>query len=268
VVPAERNLVFAQKHFYRPGVNFDAIANEEAGNPLEWVAPSAWLGEVTSEKGSGTSSVADWANLSIFGGIYGQLGRGNHGAASRSYRDAIRKHDAKFAELIDQFDLIVCDDGGAEFCDFVCVSKNEKRVVLIHAKADDTVKSLNSLQAVGRQAMASLAFLTRTHPPDGRKKNWSTPVSIKNGQIAGRILSADRYSVDQAWTAVEAALMSANYAREIWIVAGGILSRATLKRELAKHPPGNQELQMIYYLAALQTSAARANVRLQLFCSP
>jgi superfamily II DNA or RNA helicase len=268
VVPTERNLVFAQKHFYRPGVNFDAIANEEPGNPLEWVVPSAWLGELTSEKGNGTSSVADWANLSIFGGIYGQLGRGDRGAASRRYRDTIRKHDANFAKLIDQFDLIVCDDGGAEFCDFVCVSKNEKRVVLIHAKADDTVKSLNSLQAVGRQAMASLAFLTRTHPPDGRKRSWSTPVSIKNGQIAGRILSADRYSADQAWTAVEEALMSANYAREIWIVAGRILSRATLKRELARHPPGNQELQMIYYLAALQTSAARANVRLQLFCSP
>jgi hypothetical protein len=77
--------VFAQKHFYRPDVNFDAIANEEAGNSLEWVVPSAWLGDVRSEKGNGTSSVADWANLSIFGGIYGQLGRGDRGSASRSY---------------------------------------------------------------------------------------------------------------------------------------------------------------------------------------
>jgi len=54
--------------------------------------------------------------------------------------------------------------------------------------------------------------------------------------------------------------MSANYAREIWIVAGRILNRATLTRELVKNPPGNQELQMIYYLSTLQTSAARANV--------
>jgi hypothetical protein len=62
--------------------------------------------------------------------------------------------------------------------------------------------------------------------------------------------------------------MSTNCAREIWIVVDRILSRATLKRELAKNPPGNQELEINYYLAALQTSAARANVRPQLFCSP
>lgn len=269
VVPQNHELVYAQRHFYKPAIDFEAVAEERpGGNPLESVIPSAWLAHVTSEKGRASDSAEEWANNNIFGGIYSHFGKGNRGAPAPQFKNVVRTKDEAFASRLDNFDLVVCDDGGAEFCDFVCLDRSRGALVLIHAKADDTSKSLNALQAVGRQALASLAFLTRAYVPADRSRNWAKPVSLGTKRISTRLVHApEEADAVAAWEAVVAAMRSANVQREIWIVSGRTLERNALKQSIIGDPTPH-DLQLVYFLAAVQTSAARANVNLKLFCSP
>ncbi len=73
---------------------------------------------------------------------------------------------------------------------------------------------------------------------------------------------------DAAWAVARDALRSSQYGKEIWILAGNILSRGELLADLRRVNPPARARQMIYYIAALLTSAARANIDLKIFCSP
>jgi hypothetical protein len=267
VLPVDGSLIYAQRHFYRPTMSIGEIAQDNVGGPLEFVIPSPWLTQVESEKGTATSSISDWTTKSVFGGFYAQLGYAAHGRANKNWANAIRQHDANFADLLEEFSIVVCDDGGTELCDFICIDEVQSRVVLVHAKVDDTKLSLNSIQAVGRQAQASLAFLTLINDMPDRVPIWQTPVTIEAGTIGRRIIRGAG-STTKTWEKVRDAIRSGRYTREVWIVAGRILERKKLLKELKKPDPNPQSRQMVYYLASLQTSAARANVGMKIYCSP
>lgn len=268
VVPAKTTLVYAQRHFFRPSIDFAAVRDDvSGGNPLEAVVASKWLNRTGSEKGEKLSK-SDWSSKSIFGGIYAHRGLGNRGEPDPALKRAISTYDSAFAGRLNEFSLIVCDDSQDEFCDFVCVDEDKRRLVLIHAKAGKSVASLNALQAVGRQALASLPFLIRTHSPGEKVDKWSGAVTSKGLRITTRLLpKAGRITPQQAWDKVREGLHSANYAREVWIVAGKILDREGLRNRLQEESVTPHDLQLLYYLAALQTSAARANVQMRIFCS-
>ncbi|MDZ5454761.1 DEAD/DEAH box helicase [Labrys sp. ZIDIC5] len=266
VVPRDPSLVYAQKFFYRPSLAIDVVARDEPGGPLEAIIASPWLAQVTSEKGSATSGLDDWVNESVFGGIYAHFDHAGRGRPDASRRDAIRSVDPGLADLLDAFDVVICDDGGTETCDFLCIDRAGSKVVMIHAKVDDTQMSLNSLQEVGRQAQASLGLLTWIHEFPDRTVLWRSRVPIQHGHLTRRVLRGPR--VEDAWPEFRDALRSPRYNREAWIFAGRILSREHFKRQLQRVPPPPKPRQMLYYLASLQTSAARANVSMRIFCSP
>ncbi|RVL31889.1 DEAD/DEAH box helicase [Sinorhizobium meliloti] len=267
VIPTDPSLIYAQRHFYTPAMSIGEIAKDQIGGPLEHVIASAWLAKVASEKGAAADTLADWTSKSVFGGIYAHMGFAGHGSANTTFQTTIRSSDASFADLMDQFTTVVCDDGGTELCDFICVDEKQRRVVLIHAKVDDTKMSLNSIQAVGRQAQASVAFLTSIHDFPDRKATWNTKVPITGGSLATRLLKGPG-NITATWNHTRDAIRSARYSREVWIVAGKILGRKKLVTALKQPEPSAQARQMIYYIASLQTSAARANVGLKIFCSP
>lgn len=267
VIPTDPSLIYAQRHFYTPAMSISEIAQDQIGGPLEHVIGSAWLATVDSEKGAAADSLTDWTSKSVFGGIYAHMGFAGHGLANTAFQATIRSSDVNFADLMDQFTTVVCDDGGTELCDFLCVDENQRRVVLLHAKVDDTRMSLNSIQAVGRQAQASVAFLTSIHEFPDRKSTWATGVPITGGSLATRVLKGPG-DTTATWNHTRDAIRSARYSREVWIVAGKILSRKWLVKALKQPEPSAQARQMIYYIASLQTSAARANVGLKIFCSP
>lgn len=270
VVSAAPDLTYAKKTFYRTGLDIAALARGiERGTPLEYLKSSAWMQQVSSEKGEG--GMAKWVSDSIFGGLYAHFDRPMFGRRNASHTTRpIRTHDSDLADELDKFDLVVCDDGGKEWADFMMVNSAEQRVVFVHAKVNDSSMSLNSMQVVGRQAQASLPFMVRGSRLPNRATWWTSPWSTDDSrQVTHRILRATTNDLNAVWAKVEQSLQSTLFRKEIWIWAGRSLSKGKLLKELTKAGgPTPHARQMAYYLGSLQTSAARASVGMLIYCSP
>ncbi|WP_307616878.1 hypothetical protein [Variovorax boronicumulans] len=167
------------------------------------------------------------------------------------------------------FDTMVCDDGGQEQADFMFKGESPRRVVFVHAKGNDNSMSVSAMQIVGRQAMASLAFIARGARLQDRSGWWASPWSTDDHrQVPHRILRSSSPNVAATWAEIKRSIQSAQYPKEIWIFAGRTLSKAELVRQLTRPVgPTPLSLQMAYFLATLQTSAAPANVAMRIFCS-
>lgn len=268
VIPSAHDLTYAKRLFYRTGLNIDAIAaGREEGSALEMLIPSPWLEQVQSEKGSGTPQ--QWVSGSVFGGVFAEFGLSDHGAPSPARRRPLRRLDPTLAQELLTFDTVVCDDGGQEQADFMLHGESPRRVVFVHAKVNDNRMSLNAMQIVGRQAVASLAFMARGARLHDRAAWWATPWSTDDHrQVPHRVLKAVDPSFTASWNEIRRALQSAQYTKEIWIFAGRSLSKGELVRQLTRPAgPTPLALQMAYFLGALQTSAARAHVAMRIYCS-
>lgn len=271
VVPLTPELTYAKKTFYKAGLNVAAIARgEERGTPLEYLKPSAWMDNVVSEKGAGTMN--QWVNGSIFGGMFAHFGFPDLGRRRAAFTtQPIRNFDPTLATELDIFETVVCDDGGQEWADFMLVSHAARRVVFVHAKVGESILSLNAMQIVGRQAQAGISTMVRGSALPNRAGWWRSPWTTDDGtQISKRILRSSAGAGPAAtWDVIDGALRSGLYKKEIWIWAGSSLSKRRLIHQLTRPTgPTPRGRQMAYYLAALQTSAARASIAMQIYCSP
>ena len=268
VIPSGSDLTYAKRLFYQTGLDINAIAaGHEEGSPLEMLTPSLWLEQVSSEKGGG--SATNWVKRSVFGGIFAEFGLSNHGASSTARPRPLRALDQALSQELQTFDTMVCDDGGQEQADFMFKGENPRRVVFVHAKVNDSLMSVSAMQIVGRQAMASLAFMARGARLQDRSAWWTSPWSTDDHrQIPHRVLRSTNPNLAATWGEIRRGIQSAQYAKEIWIFAGRTLSKQELVRQLTRPAgPTPLSLQMAYYLGTLQTSAARANVAMRIFCS-
>lgn len=154
VIPSGSDLTYAKRLFYRTGLDIAAIAKgREEGSPLEMLTPSPWLEQVASEKGGGTA--AQWVENSVFGGMFAEFGLSKHGAPSTAKNRPLRILDPELFQEIQTFDTLVCDDGGQEQADFMCMGELPKRVVFVHAKVNSSQMSVSAMQIVGRQLASS-----------------------------------------------------------------------------------------------------------------
>lgn len=271
VVPVAHALTYAKRTFYRSGIDVGLLrSGVERGTPLEYLRPSNWMAQMQSEKGRGP--IGKWVTESIFGGLYAHFGLPDRGNARAAFTvRPVRQHDPDLADELDTFDLVVCDDGGQEWADFMLVSEPDKRVVFIHAKVGDSQLSLNAMQAVGRQAQAGISVLTSGTSFAERATWWTSPWSMDDGrQVTRRILkSRTGRSLPAAASAIESAVSSGVYTKELWIWVGRTLSKQSLLAELTRADgPSPRGRQMTYYLGALQTAAARGSIGMSIFCSP
>ncbi|WP_255484694.1 DEAD/DEAH box helicase [Duganella sp. 1224] len=268
VIPSGSDLTYAKRLFYQTGLDIDAIAaGHEEGSPLEMLTPSPWLAQVLSEKGGGNAR--QWVEQSVFGGVFAEFGLSNHGAPSTARLRPLRTLDPTLSQELHTFDTVVCDDGGQEQADFMLKGENPRRVVFVHAKVNDSTMSVSSMQIVGRQAMASLAFMARGARLKDRATWWASPWSTDDlRQVPHRVLRSSNPDLAATWGEIKRCIQSAQYSKEIWIFVGRTLSKKALVRQLTRGGgPTPLSLQMTYYLGTLQTSAARANVAMRIFCS-
>jgi hypothetical protein len=89
----------------------------------------------------------------------------------------LRSRWGKLRQALAAYPLVICDDDSKEIADFIGVDPAVKRLLFLHGKANRTGVGryhVDTLQEVGRQATASLAFPARTRPPEGwEAMRWS-----------------------------------------------------------------------------------------------
>ncbi|RYG22566.1 hypothetical protein EON82_16720 [bacterium] len=264
VIPKQEGVVYANGVFFRPSIDWDVIGSGEEGDLLSIIKPCPALGATVSEKGDGSGvTPRSWAEKSQFGLIHTVFTAGGP-----------RKSMDELSYELAASDILVCDDGGSEVCDFFCVNTKTRTIAMIHAKAKDEKPgvSVSNLQVVGRQASASLAFIGSSRSNLPEPTHWRKPLGIytagkdrKLVKSLDRIQSRDGMPDEQVKQVVFTALKDPAYRREVWVVTSGLINLTMAVDELNKEKRGRTALQFAYYLADLRTAFARASVRLRIF---
>lgn len=265
VIVQKNGVVYSERQFYQPRSRW---TGEGGAKPiLDYVFASACLGNITSEKGEQVYATDkdSWYASSVFG------------LFSAVCED--RLEDAGIAEdeltrSIAALPVWLCDDDTRETADFIGIDEDSKKLVFAHAKVgkqgvDGTGFSVTSLQEVGRQALASLAFITRGDPsPVWTPARWESDVQANTVRLThrNRIFNGPPgVGAAQLNEMLFRACSNPSFDKELWIVAGKLVKRQALSDGLDTDPPQNRLRQFLMHWDALQTACARASVRLRLF---
>jgi hypothetical protein len=264
ILVAEPNVVYAEKKFFEPRITHKL---PDGSVPiLDDVHAVKMLADVKSEKGETFyRDRARWRAESIFGAV--------DAICVTEERAAL---DAGWQQLglrLTEYPLVVCDDDVKEIADFIAVDPDEKRIAFVHAKVNKKgagVYNVDSLQAVGRQATASLAFLARYAPvANWRPERWRTNVQANTKTLTGRnriFRNARLLNPQQITNALAAAKGNPTYDREVWIVAGNTVNKTKVAAHILADTMDNRLRQFLMHWDSLRTACARAGARLLLFC--
>jgi hypothetical protein len=168
------------------------------------------------------------------------------------------------------FDIVVCDDDSEEIGDFLAIDQKHKRVALVHAKvAKGSQMSASELQVVGRQVLASLVFCSSVaHEPKIKRGRWATRVHANGVTLnLNRVFrNTNRHTVRNIESIAARALSDRSWNREIWILAGNLMSRDFVEQAI-RNDSSNRARQFLMYLESLVTGCARANSTLKIYCN-
>lgn len=269
VIPKEEGVVYANGVFFKPSIDWKIIGSGQEGDLLSIITPCPALGKTVSEKGEGAGVTPQtWATKSQFGFL--------HTAFNTLPTDEM---DTLTQELAAS-DILVCDDGGSEVCDFFCVNTKTRTISMLHAKASGDKGgvstpsvSVSNLQVVGRQASASLAFMGSSRSSLPTPTHWRNPLRIMTAgtkrehvHTLQRLQSKAGLPDEDVRRIIFTALKDPAYRREVWVVTSGLINRTEACDALKDAGRNRTALQFAYYLADLRTAFARAGVRLRIFC--
>lgn len=261
-------VVYSDGNFFRPKINWVQDGNSKP--VLEYVHGAACLDAVESEKGENFYDVnlQDWHRKSIFG-LFAATCDGARAAAGIGNDDLIT--------AVESFPIWLCDDDNREVSDFIGLDPASKRIALVHAKVGTQGPrgrgfNIDGLQEVGRQALASLGFISRGLPsPVWTPDRWVDNVQANTKILAGhnRIFrNPDNLSPADLNDLLRASCANPSFNREIWIVGAKMTRRQVLVDGLDNHPWDKRLWQFLMHWDAMQTACARANTRLRFYCSP
>lgn len=260
-------VVYSEGSFYEPKMQW--VQDAGVKPVLEYVHASATLDAVVSEKGDNlyAANRADWYRQSIFG-LFAVTCDGQRVANGIA--------DDKLTTAIEAVPVWLCDDDGREAADFIGFDPNNRKIVLVHAKVGDVGRGGNGyhvggLQDVGRQALASLGFISRGQPSTvWTPERWETDVQANQVRLNGRsriFRNPNGLTAAQLNDMLQTSCRNPSFDREIWIVGAKMARRAALVDGLDAQPWPNRLRQFLMHWDAMQTACARANTRLKFYCS-
>jgi hypothetical protein len=261
IIPKAPGVVYANGTFYEPQ-GFAARSDGSIAQ-LQNVIAIPVLAEIKTEKGENLFGKSNWKTSSLFGLIkdISDLPKGTRPRAEWG----------ELGRVGAGFDLVVCDDDGQEVGDFLAIDSVNRLACIIHAKAAKELhqESITAMEAVGRQALASLAFCSTTAlPPKIEEKRWQSDVRANKKVLVGlsRVFKNSR-GLNPAAILVEVreALTNRSWSREIWIVAARLLDRDHFEQSVRRKMT-NHNWQLLMYLDSITTACARGNTRLRIFC--
>lgn len=261
------SVVYSEGRFYEPKMQW--VQDGVSKPVLEYVHASATLDAVESEKGENdyAGNRDNWYRQSIFG-LFSVTCDGLRGANGIV--------DDKLTDDIESVPVWLCDDDNREAADFIGVDPDAKKIVLVHAKvgrqeAGGQGFNVGGLQDVGRQALASLGFISRGQPSNvWTPERWQTEVQANQVRLNDRsriFRNPDGLTATRLNELLHASCRNPAYDREIWIVGAKMARREALEDGLNEASWDNRLRQFLMHWDAMQTACARANTRLIFYCS-
>ncbi len=243
IITTDRQL-YADKHFYEPRV---PISGPEGLDNLELLFGVEALAQVETEKGhKGKFGKDTWESGSIFHLI---------DQTTHLYR-------RRFGDL--KPEILVCEDLGPEYCDFIAVNRERRRIALIHAKQCEGGLSAADLHIINSQVTKNLEFLNPTGsvgPDRGRK--WKSPWGpLKRVRRVPKGMSSDGVDV---FHEIQDLIRKPSTEREVWMVLGNGFSIKKLKAAL-KAPPYHV-VHLIYLLQSCNANVSSVGAKLRIFTS-
>lgn len=255
VIPEEPSTVYCDGTFFDPKLNLGASFDPSSIGLDGILVDVPTLAATNSEKGAAQSALpTGWAANSVFAWI-----------------------DANAGTLVSNPQLVVCDDGTNEACDFLIVggTRAEPVVAMVHAKAMATraFTGASNLQEVCGQAVKQLGMLNAFSPKKPTqvrhwRGNWSGPSS--EGTVDARIrLDQGPWScltANQIWTELERLLRSHATRREVIIVVGATLNEQRLYTSARSRNVKAHVVHTLNLLRSTASSVTATGAALKIYC--
>jgi hypothetical protein len=253
IVTADLQL-YADKHFYEPRI---PLWGKERLDNLDLLFPVKKLTAVDTEKGKkGNIGHGTWQDNSIFELIDQQ-------------RDLF-----ELAEW--EGEILVCEDMGTEYADFIAASRTRNRVALIHAKQCDGGLSAGDLHIVNSQVTKNLEFLNPTGsvgPERGRRwqELWKWKKADPDSKGLKRIRRVAKGMAEDGsgvFAEIQKMIRRPSTEKEVWMVLGNGFSVDKLTAMLKLDVPPYHVVHLAYLLQSCNANVSSVGAKLRLFTCP
>jgi hypothetical protein len=255
IVPEAFGVIYSDGSFFDPRLGLGPRFDPAALGLDEMIAVVPDLRACRSEKGARNSAVpAGWPGGSVFEWI------------DRSWR-----------EILPDANLVVCDDGRSESCDFLMAGSRNGRdvVVIVHAKASKkpAFVSASKLHEICGQAAKQVGTLAQFGARRPQQVGlWHQAWDGPGGE--GRVDRRIRHSRGawagltgpQIWDGLQAMLARQGTEREVVMVLGAALDRARLFAQARRNVPSAPAVHCIHLLRSTMAAVGGVNARLRIFC--
>jgi hypothetical protein len=255
VIPDDSNIIYTERGFYKPGLRTGRSFNPADLGLEDLLEHHADLRGCTTEKGKRNSAIATtWAANSVF-----------------------RWVDDNRDMLLPNPQLVVCDDGTHESCDFLLAGRRHGRdvVMLVHAKAPQAPSwvSAYAIHDVCSQAGKQMGTLSLFRPLAPTQVNqWSGPWVGSRGE--GRVDQRLRHvsgqwaglSPAKIWGKLRDLLERHSTEREVVLVLGAALERKALFRQAMKDKPTAKAIHALHLIRSTMAGVVGGGARFRILC--
>ena len=255
VVPEAEGVIYSENGFFDPRLGLGDDFDPASLGLDEMINSFADLRGCRSEKGGRNSATGTgWAPGSVFAWL-----------------------DRNWARVLANADLILCDDGRNESCDFLLAGSRSGRdvVIMLHAKAakSPSLVSASKLHGVCGRGALHLGTLAqfgvqRPQQVDQWDQPWDGPGG--EGRVTQRIRRARgawaNLSGPDIWRRLQAILGRQGTDREVVLVLGAALDRNRLFAHARRKSPPAPAVHCIHLLRATMAAVGGVNARLRILC--
>ncbi|MBX3521602.1 MAG: DEAD/DEAH box helicase family protein [Xanthobacteraceae bacterium] len=252
VIPDSAGAIYADGNFYDPRLGLGAQFDPAALGLSEMLQNVPELRTLTSEKGDrGSARAAGWARNSVFNWI-----------------------DENVDSILPNADIVVCDDGQRESCDFILSGQRNGRpvVIMVHAKASRvasfvSASALHDIAAQAQKQVKILAPFGADQPPQVHMWGgpWDGP--SREGRVSKRLRRVIRgQGPARTWDTLRDRISNQNTEREVVLVLGAALDKDRLFAQARRNQTPPSAVHVVHLLRSTRVAVNSVNARLKVYC--
>jgi superfamily II DNA or RNA helicase len=260
----QEGLIYSDGYFFKPNIRFESINLDETDLGKRIFALDG-LDKCCEEKFGGAPSKSvilnKWPTDSVFG----------------CFIDKIMNNKGPF--LHTNIDYLICDDLQKEIADFIAIDEQNQKVIVVHCKHKESIKSASAFQDLCGQAVKNIGYLIKNNVDLmdltnhiklwdnewNNYKKYGKGKSLKTVRIKTKRIIKGNITGEAFWEKYKSIIKSPDSKTEVWLVMDG-LSRNVLKQQLEKDKPEEQISQLMWILYCTQEIISEVGGVLKVFC--